>query len=164
LRRSKDPDSEAGEAPDFPGSEGALVLPAHCAVEDAARYLFLQEMGGRRGEEAEELAGWLQRSQNGDGGFGFFPGTTSFIENCHAALAALSLLGARPLDPANARAFLLSCQTGGGGFGRSPKAAPFLDASWHGVASLRLLAEMEEGPAGIVPEIASQQSRLVLSV
>jgi hypothetical protein len=152
------------EEPDFLAPKRLLALPVPCAVEDAARYLFVKNMGGQPVVGAEMLTGWLQRAQNGDGGFGFFPGTTSFIENCHAALAGLSLLGAKPLDPGNARAFILSCQTGRGGFGRSQKAAPFLDASWHGVASLRLLEEMEERPAGGVPEISSQLSRLVLSV
>jgi hypothetical protein len=58
----------------------------------------------------------------------------------------------------------VSCQTGRGGFARSPKAAPFLDASWYGIASLRLLAEMEAQPAGVLPEISSQKSRLFFSV
>ncbi len=153
-----------GEEPDFRGSDRSLLLPAPCAVGDVARYLFLKKMDGQSVAGAGELAGWLQRTQNGDGGFGFFPGTTSFIENCHAGLAGLSLLGARPIDPANARAFIVSCQTGRGGFGRSQRAAPFLDASWHGVASLRLLEEMEERPVGGLPEISSPQSRLIFSV
>ncbi len=153
-----------GEEPDSLGPKRPLALPTPCAVEDAARYLFVKNMGGQPVGGAEELVGWLQRSQNGDGGFGFFPGTTSFIENCHAGLVALSLLGARPSNPANTRAFLVSCQTGGGGFGRSPRAAPFLDASWHGVASLRLLEEMEKRPAGGVPEMVSRENRLLFSV
>lgn len=156
--------TEILEEPESLEPQRPVALPARGAVEDAARYLFVKAMGGQRIEEAGELTGWLQRSQNGDGGFGFFPGTTSFIENCHAALAALTLLGARPSDPANARNFLLSCQTGGGGFARSPGAAPFLDASWHGVAGLRLLEEMTKLPAGLLPEMASRQNRLVLSV
>lgn len=151
-----------GEEPDFRGPGRSLMLPAPCAVGDVARYLFVKKMDDQ--PVAGELAGWLQRTQNGDGGFGFFPGTTSFIENCHAGLAALSLLGARPIDPVNARAFIVSCQTGRGGFGRSPRAAPFLDASWHGVASLRLLEEMEARPVGALPEISSQRSHLIFSV
>jgi len=153
-----------GEESDSRGSGRSLMLPAPCAVEDVARYLFVKKMDGQPVAGAGELVAWLQRSQNGDGGFGFFPGTTSFIENCHAGLAALSLLGASPIDPESARAFVVSCQTGRGGFARSPKAAPFLDASWHGVASLRLLEEMEERQAGVLPEIASRQSRLIFSV
>jgi len=156
--------TEILEEPESLDPQRPVALPARCAVEDAARYLFVKATGEQQIEEAGELTGWLQRSQNGDGGFGFFPGTTSFIENCHAALAGLSLLGAKPLDPDNARAFILSCQTGRGGFGRSQRAAPFLDASWHGVASLRLLEEMERQQAGVVPEVSSQLSRLLLSV
>ncbi|MDP2753533.1 MAG: prenyltransferase/squalene oxidase repeat-containing protein [Nitrospirota bacterium] len=153
-----------GENPSFRGAGRSLMLPASCAVGDVARYLFLKKMDDQPVAGAGELVAWLQRSQNGDGGFGFFPGTTSFIENCHAGLAALSLLGARPIDPANVRSFIISCQTGGGGFARSPGAAPFLDASWHGIASLCLLEEMEQHPAGVLSEIASQRSRLILSV
>lgn len=153
-----------GDGSDFRGSGTSLLLPAPCAVGDVARYLFVKKMNGQPIVGAEMLAGWLQRSQNGDGGFGFFPGTTSFIENCHAGLAALSLLGARPIDLDGARAFIVSCQTGRGGFGRSPKAAPFLDASWYGIASLRLLAEMEAHPASGLPELSSQRSRLIFSV
>lgn len=153
-----------GEEVDPRSSGRSVMLPAPCAVGDVARYLFVKKMAGQPVAGAEQLVVWLQRTQNGDGGFGFFPGTTSFIENCHAGLAALSLLGAKPIDPEGARAFLVSCQTGRGGFARSPKAAPFLDASWYGIASLRLLAEMEKRPAGVLPEISSQQSRLIFSV
>ena len=151
------------EPKEFLDSKRPVALPTRCAVDDAAKYLAVKAMGDQRIEGAENLTKWLQRSQNGDGGFGFFPGTTSFIENCHATLAALSLLGARPVDLAEARSFIISSQTGGGGFARSPGAAPFLDASWHGIASLRLLEEMEQ-PTDILPETSSQQSRLILSV
>ncbi|MCX5877203.1 MAG: hypothetical protein NT087_13085 [Deltaproteobacteria bacterium] len=153
-----------GEEPDSRGPGRSLLLPASCAVGDVARFLFVKKMDGQSVAGAGELAGWLQRTQNGDGGFGFFPGTTSFIENCHAGLAGLSLLGARPIELDSARAFIISCQTGRGGFGRSPRAAPFLDASWYGIASLCLLAEMEKRPAGVLPEISNQLSRLILSV
>jgi len=151
------------EPEEFLGPKRPTAMPPRCAVDDAARYLTVKIMRTQQIEAAEELTGWLQRSQNGDGGFGFFPGTTSFIENSHAGLAALSLLGAMPVDLANARAFIISSQTGVGGFARSPGAAPFLDASWHGVASLHLLEEMERS-AGALPETSNQQSSLILSV
>jgi prenyltransferase beta subunit len=153
-----------GEELDPRGFMRSLMLPAPCAVGDVARYLFVKKMDGQLVAGAGELIAWLQRTQNGDGGFGFFPGTTSFIENCHAGLAGLSLLGARPIDLESARAFVVSCQTGRGGFARSPKAAPFLDASWHGIASLRLLEGMEERPAGVLPESSGWENRLILSV
>jgi prenyltransferase beta subunit len=86
-----------------------------------------------------ELITWLQACQNGDGGFGFFPRTTSFVENCHAALRALAFLDAEPRDTAGAFFFLASCQTVGGGFGRSSRAAPFLDTTWHALAAISFL-------------------------
>ncbi|MBU4033343.1 MAG: hypothetical protein KKG34_00970, partial [Proteobacteria bacterium] len=58
----------------FPGSRRSLFLPARCAVQDVARLLFLKKMDGQPVEGSGELSGWLQRTQNGDGGFGFFPG------------------------------------------------------------------------------------------
>ena len=87
----------------------------------------------------KKLITWFQACQNGDGGFGFFPGTTSFIENCHACLRALTFWGVRPLHPDQAFSFLTGCQTGSGGFGRSSRAAPFLDATWHGLDALALI-------------------------
>lgn len=119
---------------------GPTALPANLTVAEARMYLELQKITGNNPTaQAGELIAWLQRCQNGDGGFGFFPTTTSFIENCHHALAALQLLGARPAAPELARQFILSCQTGAGGFGRNHRAAPFLDATWHALAALRLL-------------------------
>jgi len=81
----------------------------------------------------QELVGWLRACQNGDGGFGFFPGSTSFLENCFYCLSSLALLGAAPSAPQQARTYILSCQTGAGGFARSFVGAPFLESSWHGV-------------------------------
>ena len=123
------------------GREPLLELPARCTVDHVCMQVAVCAALGRP-LAAAELIPWLQRAQNGDGGFGFFPGTISFIENSHAALAALALLGARPTAPAAARAFILSCQTGAGGFGRSSRAAPFLDASWHAIRSLQALESL----------------------
>lgn len=124
------------------GPAPVLVLPARRTVDQVQMLLTIKAFLGEPVAAAAELAEWLRQSQNGDGGFGFFPGTTSFIENCHAALAALSLLGAQPADLAAARAFVVSCQTGAGGFARNPGAAPFLDASWHAIRALELLEAM----------------------
>jgi len=93
-----------------------------------------------RPAQRNDLIAWLQACRNGDGGFGFLPGTTSFIENCHTCLRALALLGAKPLDIDGARAFILACRTGTSGFARIQGATAFLDATWHAVASLSLLA------------------------
>jgi len=87
----------------------------------------------------KELAAWLRRCQGFDGGFGFLPGTTSFIENCHDCLRALALLDAAPPDPAACRDYVLACRTTRGGFARKNRAVAFLSSTWHAVASLALL-------------------------
>lgn len=124
------------------GSAPNLMLPERRSVTQVRMLVLAKTLLGQPVAEAETLAAWLRQSQNGDGGFGFFPATTSFIENCHSALAALALLGVPPTEPEAARAFVVSCQTGRGGFSRNPKAAPFLDASWHAIRSLALLESL----------------------
>lgn len=115
-------------------------ISGHPTVKEVRMHLTLRKLTKNPASpEHGELLAWLRRCQNGDGGFGFFPGTTSFIENSHHTLAALTMLGDAPDEPAKAHQFVLSCQTAGGGFGRSLRAAPFLDSTWHALASLRLL-------------------------
>ena len=94
-------------------------------------------------EDAErrfvEIGDWLQRCQNCDGGFGFFPGTTSYIEYSDYSLSALSILHRPPLHRRQAGQYILACRTAAGGFSRSTKAAPFLDASYHALNALLCL-------------------------
>ncbi len=85
-------------------------------------------------------AKWIRRCQNYDGGFGFLPGSTSYLENTHFGLHALVFMKEPPIDMENAARFVLGCQTRSGGFSRKADAAPFLDTTWHGVATLILLA------------------------
>ncbi|HER62357.1 MAG TPA: hypothetical protein ENO11_00045 [Desulfobacteraceae bacterium] len=109
-------------------------------VDEAWMHLYLCGMFGHHLPQAvPKLISWLLASQNGDGGFGFFPGTTSFVENSHYCLRALDILGADPANPETARCFITSCQTVSGGFGRGLRAAPFLDTTWHALAALALL-------------------------
>ena len=85
------------------------------------------------------LVSWFRACQTSDGGFGFLPGTTSYVENCHTCLRALAFLNALPKYPEACLHFLLACRTGGGGFARNSGAAPFLDATWHAVATWAIL-------------------------
>ncbi len=82
---------------------------------------------------------WFAACQNPDGGFGFMPGTTSYIENCHYGLAALAMLGSRPANSPACWQFIMGCRTKSGGFSRNSNAAPFLDATWHATRSLMFL-------------------------
>ncbi|MHB8811269.1 MAG: prenyltransferase/squalene oxidase repeat-containing protein [Desulfobulbaceae bacterium] len=127
------------------GAQGltAVLSRSWRCVDEAWMHVYLARALARTLPLPEpQLIAWFQASQNGDGGFGFFPGTTSFIENCHASLRALAFLGSRPLAPDRATLFLAGCRTAAGGFSRSGRAAPFLDATWHGLASLSFLSSM----------------------
>jgi len=109
-------------------------------------WMILYQLQGRPECQAEapinDLVAWLQACQNYDGGFGFLPHSTSYIDNCYTCLRALSLLGAAPRDPEACRAFVLACETGVGGFARISKATAFLSSTWHAVAAISLLDSM----------------------
>jgi hypothetical protein len=117
-----------------------LLRPWRCVDELWRRMYLAQAFSMPLSLPAPQLVNWLRACQNGDGGFGFFPGTTSFVENCHAALRALALLKQCPQDPVRAALFLAGSQTASGGFSRNGRAAPFLDATWHALAALLLVS------------------------
>lgn len=91
----------------------------------------------------QEIIRWVQLCQNGDGGFGFYPDTTSYMENTYCALEILSKLGSSPVQTELCRKYILSCQTKGGGFGRAPISFPFIESTFHAVSGLLLLEEIE---------------------
>ena len=123
-------------SPDFP----SILDKEWRTVNEAWRHIYLfWKLKNILPWAKPELISWFQACQNGDGGFGFFPGTTSFVENCHASLRSLEFLGSKPLEPLRAYRFLASCQTISGGFGRSSRAVPFLDTTWHALASLIII-------------------------
>jgi hypothetical protein len=85
---------------------------------------------------------WIRSAQNGDGGFGFYPGTTSFLENTYYALRALELLGSAPVDIEGCKRFVQGCRASNGGFGRQSITVPRLDSTYHAVSSLARLYGM----------------------
>ena len=103
--------------------------------------IFIDKMTGGRLIDQNKAAIWISKCQNYDGGYGFLPGSTSYLENTHFALHALEFLNERPHDRENITRFVIGCQTKKGGFSRRADAAPFLDATWHGVASLILITD-----------------------
>ena len=135
-------DREPGEMVNEQTIASTLARPWRCVDELWMHIYLARQFRASLPLPASELIDWLQSCQNGDGGFGFFPGTTSFIENCHASLRALVSLNSGPLDPGRAALFLKGCQTSGGGFSRNCRAAPFLDATRHALAALLLLRQI----------------------
>ncbi len=107
--------------------------------------LFLSERLGLKMVERDKAIYWLRACQNYDGGFGFMPGTTSFIENTFYGLRALNLLGGKPKDTEMVLNYVLSCRTKSGGFSRKANAAPFLDATYYAIGSLMEIQEKGDG-------------------
>lgn len=127
------------EAPEIRNDSSAIIGKWR-TVDEAWMHVYLARYFRKKLPLPDtELITWFQKSQNGDGGFGFFPGTTSFVENCHASLRALVFLGSKPRNPTGVFQFLKGCQTISGGFGRSISAAPFLDATWHALSAFAIL-------------------------
>lgn len=130
-------DVEPMEIPGFLKGMGYL---GGRTVNEAWMSLYLARSKGGHDLKDGELISWFRACQNGDGGFGFLPDTTSYIENCYVCLRALASLGAEPKNIKGALDFVIGCHTGAGGFARSGRAAPFLDATWYAVASISIIA------------------------
>jgi hypothetical protein len=94
--------------------------------------------------DKQEIVRWVQLCQNGDGGFGFYPGTTSYMENNYCALEILSKLYSAPMEIDLCQKYIISCQTANGGFGRAPASFPFIESTFHGLVGLLLLGRMEK--------------------
>jgi len=88
---------------------------------------------------------WLLACRNSDGGFGFLPGTTSFLENGFHALRAMELLGLGLERPDECALFILACRTRSGGFGRINGAVPSPETTFMALDSLRLLGVISHG-------------------
>ncbi len=107
-------------------------------VREVRMYLSLKGAGPSNPLK-EEWRGWLLSCQNGDGGFGFMPGTTSYMENCYHAMRAMARLGMRPLDCRGLRGFVTAAKSGRGGFGRGHTGVPLPSSTWHALACLWFL-------------------------
>jgi hypothetical protein len=117
----------------------AGYLAKYRTVEELWMVLYLTEGSPQDHLDREVLISWLHACRNPDGGFGYMPGTTSFMENNYYSLRSLRLLRARAPSQEHVLAFILRSQGKGGGFARRSGAAPFLDATWHAVATIALL-------------------------
>ena len=78
---------------------------------------------------------YVLASQNPDGGFGFYPGTTSFLENTYYAFFFLRRFGYEPREKEALHSYVLACWRREA-FARSPKGVPFLDATYYALEIL----------------------------
>ena len=121
------------------GFEASRYAGAIKTVRDLRMFLYCSG-GSISSSKRARWLDWLSRCQNPDGGLGFMPGTTSFIENCYYGLRASELLGDMHLDLEGISTFILSTKSGQGGFGRRNLGVPFPSSTWHGVGSLSVSA------------------------
>jgi len=125
------------ELPPFSLKSG--TIPWRTA-RDVRMALFLADGQPRKlHADRKHLVVWLRSCQNPDGGFGFTPSTTSYLENVHACLQALAMLKETSRNPSGAASFIRNSWSKDGGFARKKGGAPFLESTWHAVASLSLL-------------------------
>jgi len=92
----------------------------------------------------QEHITWLQQTQGIDGGFGFYPQTTTFIENTYHGLYALEQLEAEPLKLQACEKFILLCRTGNSAFGRKIISIPTLEATYYATKSLEIIDRMKK--------------------
>ena len=95
-------------------------------------------LSGTSCERAKPFVPYVLSSQNPDGGFGFFPGTTSFIENTYFALNFLKTFGLLPNDLEGLKNFVYLCWRKEA-FARAPGGIPFLESSFYALKILAFL-------------------------
>jgi len=88
-------------------------------------------------EYGKSFIDFLLKCQNPDGGFGFFKGTTSYMENCFYACYVLNALGVTPKDPKKLMSFILVSRSSDGGFGRNSQGTSFLDTTFFAIWILK---------------------------
>ncbi len=72
---------------------------------------------------------YIINSQNGDGGFGFYPGTTSYLENTYYALSTLNKVASKEVNFKKTISFVLACYNSDGGFSRKPGGISYLETT-----------------------------------
>ncbi len=88
----------------------------------------------------QKAASWVKQCQNGDGGFGFMPHTSSFLENTYYALKLMLYLKTKPENIRQCRQFIRYCYVSSrGGFARSPGGVVLLESTYHGLSALKML-------------------------
>jgi len=110
-------------------------------MSECQKYIAVKKHAGLE-VEADEAISWIRATQSCDGGFGFLPGSTSFLENVYSALDSLRMLRSAPLDIRACEDFVLSCRSKEGAFGRQIMALPSLEHSLIAVRSLKIIDGM----------------------
>ncbi len=97
----------------------------------------------------KEYKEMIFKAQNGDGGFGFYPGTTSFLENTYYALKILkSFSNSFEINKINeciqnGLNFVKACYNSDGGFSRKPGGISYLETTAYAIEILKLYKELK---------------------
>lgn len=91
------------------------------------------------GPDLDVAFDWALGCRNPDGGFGFCPGTTSFMENVYYAMLIFDFINRPPPFLDETLWFILASRSKDGGYGRKGETAPFLDATFYAIKSLWIL-------------------------
>ena len=93
-------------------------------------------------EFVEKNLNFVIASQNPDGGFGFKPRTTSFMENTYYGINILYYYNRLEKEVSEKTiSFVISCLNGDFGFGRNSQGISFLNTTFYGLNILSLLFE-----------------------
>ncbi len=82
-------------------------------------------------EFPKDFLSHVLEAQNPDGGFGFYRGTTSYMENCFFACFLLKAFSIAPKSLSKLKEFVWSCRNKDGGFGRTPQGISFLETTYY---------------------------------
>lgn len=107
---------------------------------------------------AEEVADWLLRFRNGDGGFGLQG--QSDINSTYYALVSLGLLKKYPKDLRKSLHFVRECEKPYGGFTVIPmNLMPYMEHTYYGVMTLDLLGEESRYPSQTLDWVLKCQNK-----
>ena len=119
---------------------GSVDVYFEVASEFRATYMVLELADLQGVDPGKDVAEWLLRYKNGDGGFGAHD--FSNINSTYYATASLDLLGFDMKSLKDTVAFLRSCEKPYGGFTVVPDSfAPYMEHTYYGMMALDLLGE-----------------------
>jgi prenyltransferase beta subunit len=126
----------------IPNSKLSQNIVTISYIPEVTRLIFVMNKMELEYEEKKFIK-WIQKSQSSDGGFGFLPYTTTFLENTCYALRGLHILNALPSNIDMCEKFVKNCRTGNGGYARKSNALGTLQATYHAICCHEIINRMK---------------------
>jgi len=118
------------------------------AISEVCKYVIIMRKISMPFDKSRYVE-WIRKSQWYDGGFGFYPQTTSFLENVYWALRALHALGSKPSRMEECERFIMQCRAKNGGFGRQSTTIPSVEYTYYAISSLNAIKRMNQSVSGM---------------